>query len=131
MFFDEIYFHRKRGLPLWEQIGHPLDSITVLICYLFLYLNEPSDFNLKIYVGLCIFSCLFITKDEFVHSQHCDPLENWLHAILFILHPITFLCAGLMWLNNLNPTFILGQTVIVFAFMLYQIIYWRIYGKSK
>ncbi len=131
MFFDELYFHRKRGLPRWEQLGHPLDSLSVLVCYLFLYLVPYTDSNLKIYIGLCAFSCLFITKDEFIHTQHCEARENWLHAVLFVLHPIAFLAAAIIWREGLSPVFLLAQPIVIALFMSYQIIYWRFYGKSK
>ena len=131
MMIDEFYFHHKRGLPLWEKIGHPLDSLTVLSCYLFLILKNPTESNIKIYIALCIFSCLFITKDEFVHSEKCDPLENWLHSVLFLLHPITFLAAGVIWINQLSSTFLTIQFFIILAFMIYQILFWGLRGKSK
>jgi len=25
---DEFYFHRRRGLPRWERLAHPLDTMT-------------------------------------------------------------------------------------------------------
>ena len=131
MFFDEFYFHRKRGLPLWERVGHPLDSLTVLICYLFISLQAPTTTNIYVYVGLCFFSCVFVTKDEFVHSKYCDAKENWLHAFLFILHPITFLSAGVVWIENLSSQFLVIQPVVIALFMLYQILYWSPFGISK
>lgn len=131
MFGDEFYFHHKRGLPLWEKVGHPVDTFSVLLCYLFLYLQPVNEFNMYVYVGLCAFSCLLITKDEFIHTQLCDAKENWLHAILFVLHPITFLAAGIFWKENLNPTFLLIQPIVLAGFMAYQIIYWSFYAKSK
>ncbi len=131
MFFDEFYFHHKRGLPLWERIGHPIDSFFVFLCYFFIYLNSPTPDNLKIYIALCAFSCLLITKDEFVHTKHCEAKENWLHALLFVLHPITFLAAGMIWVAQPNDPFLLIQSSIIFVFMLYQIFYWGFYGKSK
>lgn len=131
MFFDELYFHRKRGLPLWEKIGHPIDSLSVFFCYLYLYLQTPTINNLYVYIGLSAFSCVLVTKDEFVHTEKCEAKENWLHAFLFILHPITFLAAGLIWWQNLNATFIQLQPLVIFAFMAYQIIYWSSFGKSK
>ncbi len=131
MFFDEFYFHRKRGLPKWERIGHPLDTLTVLICFWFLLVNEPTDFNLKVAIGLMAFSCLFITKDEFVHTQECSASENWLHSALFVLHPITFLSAALIWLNHMDPNILKFQAFLVFGFMLYQAGYWGIFAKSK
>jgi phosphatidylserine synthase len=131
MFFDEFYFHHKRGLPRWERIGHPIDTFSVLICYLYLLLNQPTDANLKIYIGLCLFSCLLITKDEFIHTEKCEAKENWLHAILFILHPITFLAAGVLWIQKSETILFTVQSVVIFSFMIYQIVYWSFHGKSK
>jgi hypothetical protein len=132
MVFDELYFHRKRGLPRWERIGHPLDTFTVIISYAVLVFLVPTAFNLKLYIGLCAFSCLFITKDEFVHTENCEASENWLHAVLFVLHPITFLAAGMIWWDQLNPLFLKMQLLILIIVMIYQVLYWRIpFGKSK
>lgn len=131
MFVDELYFHRKRGLLLWERIGHPLDSLTVLICYLFIALQPPSTLNIYVYIGLCAFSCLFVTKDEFIHTEECSAQENWLHSILFILHPLTFLSAGIVWKENLSAQFLVFQPVLIFIFMLYQIFYWSLHGPAK
>ncbi len=131
MFFDEFYFHHKRGLPLWERIGHPIDTLSVFSCYLFISLAEFNETNLYIYTGLCALSCLLVTKDEFVHTTHCDAKENWLHSILFILHPITFLSAGIIWFKNLNSDFLIIQPVVIFLFMIYQILYWSPLWKKK
>ncbi len=129
MFFDEFYFHRRRGLPKWERIGHPLDTLSVVICYAFLFFQAPTDLNMKIYIGLCAFSCLLVTKDEFVHTEVCDASENWLHAVLFVLHPISFLAAGIIWKDGLNPTLIAMQPILITFFMFYQIIYWSFIWK--
>src|SRR5438105_1874665 len=94
---DEGVFHYRRGLPLWERIGHPLDTLSLLICLgivLFLPFNPT---NLKIFGCFAVLSCLMVTKDEFVHKHHCSGSENWLHALLFILHPITLALAGMIW----------------------------------
>lgn len=131
MFVDEFYFHHKRGLPLWEKIGHPLDSLSVLICYAYIFFQNPTDFDMKVYIGLCAFSCLLVTKDEFVHTGKCDATENWLHSLLFILHPITFLSAGVIWKENLAPQFLMLQPIVILSFMIYQILYWGPLGKSK
>jgi hypothetical protein len=131
MCFDELYFHKKRGLPLWEKIGHPLDTLTVLIAYLFLSFNEPSLFNLKVYIFLSAFSCLFVTKDEFVHTKYCEAKENWLHAVLFILHPLTFLSAGFIWFYQLSPFFLKIQPFVILFVLSYQILYWSFFGKNK
>ncbi len=130
MFFDEFYFHHKRRLGLWETLGHPLDSLTVFACYVFLVLNAPTEKNLLIYIGLAVFSCLFVTKDEFVHSEQCEPKENWLHALLFILHPVCFLTAALIWQKQSDLTFLIVQAIVVFCFMVYQGLYWGLQWKK-
>src|SRR5215471_94772 len=86
MAVDEIHFHRRRGLPRWERLGHPLDTLTVLACFVWLLTAAPSAF-----------SCLFVTKDEPTHSKYCSSGDHWLHAMLFILHPLVLLSAGLLW----------------------------------
>lgn len=131
MFFDEFYFHRKRGLPLWEKLGHPLDSFSVLCCYLFLLFFEYGETHLWIYIGLCIFSSLLITKDEFIHTERCEAQENWLHAFLFVIHPVTFFAAGLLWFQSFDKNFFMLQSLLVVVFMFYQIIYWNFYDKRK
>ena len=131
MFFDEIYFHRKRGLPLWERIGHPIDSLSVFLCYLFICLMPYTETNLNVYVGLCAFSCLLVTKDEFVHTQNCEARENWLHAVLFVLHPLTFLAAGILWKQQLLSHFLVLQAVAILLFMIYQIIYWSFHETKS
>ncbi len=126
MFVDEFYFHRKRGLLRWERIGHPLDTITVFMCYLFLLFASITQSNVIIYGCLAIFSCLFVTKDEFIHAKECSPSEHWLHAFLFMLHPIILGLAGWMWINQLPNSLLIGQTLITGMFLIYQIIYWSI-----
>ena len=32
MVVDEGWFHRRRGLPRWERLGHPLDTLTIAVC---------------------------------------------------------------------------------------------------
>jgi hypothetical protein len=131
MVFDELYFHRKRGLGLWERVGHPVDSLSVAVTYGFLVFNDPNPFTLKIYIGLAAFSCLLVTKDEFVHSELCEARENWLHALLFVLHPVTFLSAGWMWYERTQQAFLQTQTIVVVSFMFYQILYWSPLWNKK
>lgn len=142
---DEIYFHYKRGLPKWERIGHPLDTLSVLICmYMILYVPFSFD-SLKIYIGLSIFSCIMVTKDEFVHKHFCPPLENWLHAVLFTLHPMVLAVTGMIWTSlhtssfvwiswlshPLLGTFLYVQTFFMTLFFFYQIIFWNFIWKDK
>jgi hypothetical protein len=129
MLFDEFHFHEKRGLPQWERLGHPLDTLSVLICFSFIIFFPYSIYILRFYIFFCVFSCLFITKDEFVHTQHCPALENWLHSILFILHPLTFIGAGFLWSTGKGHLFLQTQTIVILIFMFYQIIRWNIKWK--
>jgi hypothetical protein len=147
IFFDEAVFHVRRGLPKWERIGHPLDTFTVILCMGYVIWVPFSIVNLFIYVGLAIFSTIFITKDEFVHNTHCPATEQWLHALLFILHPITLICAGFIWpvaqgsvvtpwiaawLNNPNALhlFLIGQFATMCLFMIYQIVFWNLIWRE-
>jgi len=124
---DELVFHRKRGLPRWERLGHPLDTLTAALCYGWLVLTPASTPHaLLIYVGLCAFSCLFITKDEFVHARLCEPLETWLHAVLFVLHPIVFLAFGVLWHSGIRTWVIGVELTLTLGLLAYQLIYWNL-----
>lgn len=119
MFVDEFYFHEKRGLPRWERIGHPLDSFVTLLPYIGLF----GGVGVKVYVGLSVFSCLFITKDEYVHTERCGATEHWLHAMLFVLHPLTLACAWFLWERG-EKEIVTLQALVIFLFMSYQIMRW-------
>lgn len=146
--FDEFYFHVRRGLPKWERIGHPLDTLTVLACFAFILFVPYSSFFLKVYIALAIFSCVFVTKDEFVHKECCPASEQWLHALLFVNHPIVLTAAGLLWplmdggtapswMSGLVPfagslrSILLVQTACVALFLTYQTVYWNFLWKDK
>jgi len=148
MAFDEGYFHIRRGLPRWERIGHPIDTCSVLLCMGFLLFIPFSSLTLTIYIALAIFSSILVTKDEFVHKEYCPAWENWLHAVLFTLHPITLTCAGFMWpvvqdvevtpwiarwLNHKEALrlFLQMQFGAMLFFLGYQIIFWNVIWKEK
>lgn len=143
IFFDEGYFHLRRGLPAWERIGHPIDTLSVLVCMGFVLFVPFYTKTLYIYIALATFSCLLITKDEFVHKTHCPATEQWLHALLFVLHPITLATAALIWpvvhgaetapwitqwLNHPEALllFLKMQFATMTLFFLYQIIFWNL-----
>ncbi len=145
---DEYVFHIKRGLPKWERIGHPLDTLSVLSCFLFVFFFPYSETHFKWYIGIAIFSCILITKDEFVHKHHCPASEQWLHALLFVNHPIMLAALAFMWpvlsaetLPSWVPAFfnhkqafypfLLMQIGTISFFLLYQVIYWNFIWKPK
>ena len=148
IFFDEYYFHIKRGLPRWERIGHPMDTFSVLMCLIFVLCVPYSSYALKWYIGLSVFSCLMVTKDEWIHKHHCPAAEQWLHALLFLNHPIVLASVGViwwtfsgnavpLWLENgfkskgLLYIMLLTQSVCIALFFFYQIIYWNFLWKEE
>ncbi len=140
MTVDEFRYHRRRALPRWERFGHPLDTLTVLLCLAWLLLAAPSRAATAVYAGLCLLSCLSVIKDEGVHQRCCTAGEHAVHAVLFILHPLVLLCAGLLWPLMYGPagalpwlrhegyekSLLLGYTILTLLFGLYQLIYWNV-----
>lgn len=117
--------HLRRGLKRWERWGHPLDTLTVLIVILFAYTQEFNPTNLWIFAGLGIFSTLFVTKDEWIHQQDCGPMEHWLHAVLFILHPLIFLVVYKYWSEGAFPFWFKLIPFFILGFGLYQLLFWN------
>jgi 2-polyprenyl-6-hydroxyphenyl methylase / 3-demethylubiquinone-9 3-methyltransferase len=131
MVVDEGWFHRARGLPRWERIGHPLDTLTIVLCLAWLLATAPdSPSALPVYIGLAVFSTLFVTKDEPVHARLCGPGEHWLHAVLFVLHPIVLAAFAYLWWTGAVGVLI-GQLCITLAFMAYQVIYWNLKAEPR
>jgi hypothetical protein len=125
MVVDEFYFHRRRGLPRWERIGHPLDTTSVLACYAMALAFSPSHRAIGCYAALAIFSCLLVTKDEFVHAKLCRPAEHWVHAVLFVLHPVVLSLAAFLWIQNGHRALLAFQALLTLAFGVYQTVYWN------
>ena len=131
MLVDELWFHRRRGLPRWERIGHPLDTLTIVSCLVWLIVSRPqAPSALAVYVGLAVLSMLFVTKDEPVHARLCGGGEQWLHANLFVLHPIMLLGCGLMWWSGRVEVLVV-QLALTVAFLAYQIVYWNLLAGDE
>jgi hypothetical protein len=128
---DEWIFHRRRGLPRWERWGHPLDSLTLLACLGVALLFPPASSFAALYVGLAVFSCLFVTKDEWVHAQRCGPAEHWLHAVLFLLHPALLAATYLLWKSGEYAWLLRAEAMLCAAFLLYQVLYWNFPWRQK
>jgi hypothetical protein len=148
MAVDEFWFHRRRGLGRWERVSHPIDTAVFLFCLgLLLFSNETTrsePWFFWLYGISSGVSCLLITKDEWVHAHAAPPIEQWLHSLLFILHPILLIAAWQgMALDAsqmpqvgggavvLNPpwdspcrSLVAGVFVAGLLFGLYQIIFW-------
>jgi 2-polyprenyl-6-hydroxyphenyl methylase / 3-demethylubiquinone-9 3-methyltransferase len=129
MVVDEGVFHRRRGLPRWERIGHPLDTLTIAACLAWL-LAMPAPSGLAGCVALAIGSTLFVTKDEGVHAKLCTAGEHWLHAVLFALHPIVLAAFGILWWHG-QTTILAVQLSVTLGFFAYQVIYWNVVQRPS
>jgi hypothetical protein len=142
---DEFGFHRSRGLPRWERIGHPLDTLTVLVCLTWVLCVPPDPWSVAVFAGLAVFSSLFVTKDEPIHHIHCPAAEQWLHSLLFTLHPIVLVSAALLWpaAHGLSPIperwvefhgferdFLAGTFGLTLLFGIYQFVYWNLIWRQ-
>ena len=128
---DEGWFHRRRGLPRWERIGHPLDTLTAAACIGWLAVHRPGGEALAVYAGLAFFSSVFVTKDSFVHSSLCSAGENMAHSILYVLHPIVFLGFGLLWLSGRDLWAVRVQLALTIAYAAYQFVFWNLVWDPK
>ncbi len=79
---------------------------------------------MRVFAGLALVSCLLVTKDEFVHSKYCTAAEQWLHAVLFVMHPIVMASIALLWIRQALPILLI-QAALTFAFGLYQVLCWN------
>lgn len=135
MLVDEFYFHRKRGLGAWERLGHPLDTLTVLACFFWALTHDYSAWALGMYAALALLSCVFVTKDEFIHARECSAGEHWLHGLLFVLHPVALgAAAAIAWLPELSmlKAAVRVQLLVMIVFFFYQVTYWNfIYDGTR
>jgi hypothetical protein len=124
MAVDEFGFHLRRAVPLWERRGHPLDTLTVLGPLLItLWIPFAAPWTL-LFIALAIFSCVFVTKDEWVHARFSRPTEQWLHALLFLLHPLLFVAIFLLWQAG-ELRWLVLQTTLAAVFFAWQTLYWN------
>jgi hypothetical protein len=123
MAVDEFVYHRKRGLPRWERIGHPLDTLSVIAPTLVAVLTSPES-GRAAFLGLSVISCFFVTKDEAVHARECPNGERFLHAFLFILHPCVLWAVWMFWTAGQIEA-LRAVLAAMIGFGLYQTLYWN------
>lgn len=137
-------FHLRRGLPAWERWGHPVDTFLMAACYALALFAPRTPAGLAVYAGTAALSCLCVTKDEWVHARHCRGSEHWLHAVLFLLHPVLLGLAGIWAFAGLLPgrpslaghggfgAFLRVQALLTVAFGIWQAAYWNgPWGRSR
>lgn len=130
--FDEFFFHYRRGLPRWERIGHPIDTLGMVLCVGLCILFPFDSHMFRWFIGLSVFSCLLITKDEWVHVQKCTAGEMWIHALLFVLHPLALISIGILWWKFPDQIWILKiECGLLILFMIYQTLFWNFIASSQ
>jgi hypothetical protein len=124
MAVDEIAFHRRRILPVWERWGHPLDTLSLLFCLGLALALPPDRLWTGLYLVLAVFSCLLVAKDEWVHARHCAPGEHFVHALLFLLHPVLLWSVFTLWRAGGGPANLLlgAEAALASAFFFYQVL---------
>ncbi len=144
MVFDEFFFHRKRILPKWERIGHPIDTSCILFCFFIIIFLPMTKINIILYSFLSVFSCFLVIKDETVHLKYCSHYEQYLHAMLFILHPILLIILFISWSSFSQPyigylgyfhssllkKIIYFQFISATLFLFYQVLFWNFLFKD-
>ena len=138
----------KTGGKFLRRAGLLFFPIFHLTAKDFQFLTDFRPMNADVFIGFSIFSCLMVTKDEFIHKEHCPGAENWLHALLFLLHPITLAVTGMIWpisqgvevspwmmswLDNPEALriFLILQTAAIALFFSYQLIFWNFIWKNR
>ncbi len=132
MFVDEAVFHRRRGLETFERWGHVADTALFCTALSVPAFWTPTQAALLSFTGLAIASCLLVTKDEWIHTEACEPIEHWCHAMLFILHGALLVVVGVLWFLEPWAWELKALAASVFAWGIYQHLYWNIYyGRSS
>lgn len=127
---DELVYHRRRGLGRFERIGHPVDSFCFflpLAVQAWLPAEAPYTY---VYVVLALLSSLVITKDEFIHVAHCSASEQWLHAMLFVVHAPVLVGLGALWWLDAGSGLRHGAPWMVLGFLTHQIVYWGFHARA-
>lgn len=127
MLWDELFFHRRRGLERFERWGHVADTAVFCAALCIPAFAAPDRVPLISFVLLAFFSSLLITKDEWIHAKVCTGAENWCHALLFILHGALLVIVGILWVLEPDAWELRALPFLVLAWGLYQHFYWNLY----
>jgi 2-polyprenyl-6-hydroxyphenyl methylase/3-demethylubiquinone-9 3-methyltransferase len=124
MLVDEGAFHRVRRLGAWESWGHVADSALFAAALAPAALLAPTRGAVALYALLALVSTVFVTKDEWIHARECEAAENWVHALLFALHPSVLIAVGALWTGGAGALLRFGLPLAVAAYSFYQWSYW-------
>jgi 2-polyprenyl-6-hydroxyphenyl methylase/3-demethylubiquinone-9 3-methyltransferase len=124
MLVDEGAFHRVRRLGEWESWGHVADSAVFAAALAPPALLAPTMGAAVLYAGMALASTVLVTKDEWIHARECEPAENWVHALLFALHPCVLIAVGALWARGEGSLLRSALPLAVAAYSFYQWLYW-------
>jgi 2-polyprenyl-6-hydroxyphenyl methylase/3-demethylubiquinone-9 3-methyltransferase len=124
MFLDETVYHRARGLGEWESWGHMADSAFFAAALSLPAYVAPSPFGERAYLVMALLSTLLVTKDEWIHARECGGTEQWVHALLFALHPCVLFAVGALWARGEGAVLRAALPPAVLALTAYQWAYW-------
>lgn len=124
MLVDERVFHRERRLGEWESWGHVADSAFFAAALAPAALLAPGRGAVLLYAALGIASTVLVTKDEWIHTRECEAAENWIHALLFSLHPCVLIAVGALWFRGEGALLRTALPLVVAAYSFYQWLYW-------
>jgi 2-polyprenyl-6-hydroxyphenyl methylase/3-demethylubiquinone-9 3-methyltransferase len=124
MFVDEGAFHRVRRLGEWESWGHVADSALFAAALAPAALLAPNLGASVVYAVLAVVSAVMVTKDEWIHTRECEAAENWVHALLFALHPCVLISIGALWARGEGVLLRRWLPAVVAAYSFYQWLYW-------
>ena len=124
MLVDERVFHRLRRLGARESWGHVADSLLFTAALAPAALLPPTRGAAVLYAGLALVSTILVTKDEWIHTRECKAAENWVHSLLFCLHPCVLIAVGALWTRGEGAFLRAGLPLVVAAYSFYQWLYW-------
>ena len=124
MLVDERVFHRERALGQWESWSHVADSAAFAAALAPAALLAPTQGAALAYAALALASTALVTKDEWIHARECGGTEQWLHALLFALHPCVLIAIGASWARGEGGLLRAGLPVAVAGYSFYQWRYW-------
>jgi hypothetical protein len=123
---DELRFHRRRGLARIEGWSHASDAFLFGLIMGIPAFWPPAGPALTIYLIGAVLSLLLVTKDEWIHARECTGTELWLHALMFIIHPLLLAGLAVLWLRSGSRPLFLGVALLALGWAIYQLAFWVI-----
>lgn len=128
---DEALFHRWRVLGRTESWSHVFDTGFFALTISMPAFLTPTKTRLALFVLGALISSVGITKDNWIHERECSPGEQWIHSLLFVLHPLVLATLAWLWLEQKNPELRGACFLGALAGVTYQFTYWIGLGHAE